>query len=265
MQMTTASTKALDNGDKAPEAFDSLCSQAAGEKTEMKHDALFERFSARLKAQVGPEVYASWFGRLKLHSVSKSVVRLSVPTTFLKSWINNRYLDLITTIFQAEDSEISEVEILVRTASRATRSPAEERTTPAAEVAVQQPVRRPSGPREIGQIAAFPVAPQPVAQRPSSSASPLFGSPLDSRFTFDTFVEGRPTASRLPRPAPSRKPAPARCASTRSSCIRAVGLAKDASVASHCQCGCRQRAPAACRLPDGGIFHVALCDSDPRQ
>ena len=45
----------------------------------MKQDALFERVSARLKAQVGPDVFASWFGRLKLHSVSKSVVRLSVP------------------------------------------------------------------------------------------------------------------------------------------------------------------------------------------
>ena len=84
----------------------------------MKHSILFERVSARLKAQVGPDVYASWFARLKLHSVSKSVVRLTVPTTFLKSWINNRYLDLITSLFQAEDAEILKVEILVRTATR---------------------------------------------------------------------------------------------------------------------------------------------------
>ncbi|RVK67190.1 chromosomal replication initiator protein DnaA, partial [Sinorhizobium meliloti] len=103
----------------------------------MRHDALFERVSARLKAQVGPDVFASWFGRLKLHSVSKSVVRLSVPTTFLKSWINNRYLDLITTLVQQEDSEILKVEILVRTATRGHRPTApEESVAAAAEAAV---------------------------------------------------------------------------------------------------------------------------------
>jgi chromosomal replication initiator protein len=155
----------------------------------MKHDALFERFSTRLKAQVGQDVYASWFGRLKLHSVSKSVVRLTVPTTFLKSWINNRYLDLITSIFQAEDAEILKVEILVRSASRNTRVPVagEERAVPA-EPAPAQSFQRPQMPREIGKIATFPT---PAASaRPAQTPSPLFGSPLDSRFTFETFVEG---------------------------------------------------------------------------
>ncbi len=152
----------------------------------MKHDALFERFSARLKAQVGQDVYASWFARLKLHSVSKSVVRLTVPTTFLKSWINNRYLELITTIFQAEDKEILKVEILVRSASRSTRVPAsEERSAPSEPPAN---VNRSQPAREIGKIAAFPSAPAAPARNPQSG--PLFGSPLDSRYTFDTFIEG---------------------------------------------------------------------------
>ncbi len=104
MRMNSVTTGALDNVDKVSQAFGSICLEAAGEKGEMKHGVLFERVSARLKAQVGPDVYASWFARLKLHSVSKSVVRLTVPTTFLKSWINNRYLDLITSLFQAEDA-----------------------------------------------------------------------------------------------------------------------------------------------------------------
>jgi len=157
----------------------------------MKHDALFERFSTRLKAQVGQDVYASWFGRLKLHSISKSVVRLTVPTTFLKSWINNRYLDLITSIFQAEDSEILKVEILVRSASRNIRAPAacEDRSLSQEPVPAQSSFQRPQAPREIGKLAAFS---QPAAapSRPAQAPGPLFGSPLDSRFTFETFVEG---------------------------------------------------------------------------
>ncbi len=130
MQMNMMATGALENGDKASEAFGAAC-DTANERRDMKPDALFERFSARLKAQVGQDVYASWFARLKLHSVSKSVVRLTVPTTFLKSWINNRYIDLITGIFQAEDAEILKVEILVRTATRSVRPAAAEEATPA--------------------------------------------------------------------------------------------------------------------------------------
>lgn len=150
----------------------------------MKHDALFERVSIRLKAQVGPEVYASWFGRLKLHSISKSVARLTVPTTFLKSWINNRYLDLIASLFQAEDPAILKVEILVRTATRSTRAPSGEER-PVSEIAVNQGRSRPA--QQIGQIA----TPQPEAPAATRAVSgPLFGSPLDSRFTFDNFVEG---------------------------------------------------------------------------
>ncbi|SFA96261.1 chromosomal replication initiator protein [Rhizobium sp. NFR07] len=155
----------------------------------MKHDALFERFSARLKAQVGQDVYASWFARLKLHSVSKSVVRLTVPTTFLKSWINNRYLDLITSILQAEDKEILKVEILVRSASRNVRPAGLVEERPAqVEASVAANLNRSQPAREIGKIAAFPAPAAPAAR--SSQSGPLFGSPLDSRYTFDTFIEG---------------------------------------------------------------------------
>ena len=111
----------FENGENARQIAVKQSDNTTGEKGDTMQSALFERVSARLKAQVGPDVFASWFGRLKLHSMSKSVVRLSVPTTFLKSWINNRYLDLITTIFQQEDAEILKVEIVVRSATRSTR------------------------------------------------------------------------------------------------------------------------------------------------
>ncbi|MGA1831340.1 chromosomal replication initiator protein DnaA [Rhizobium wenxiniae] len=192
MQINTVSTRALGDSDRARQGFDTVCSQAAGETAEMQHDALFERFSARLKAQVGQDVYASWFARLKLHSVSKSVVRLTVPTTFLKSWINNRYLELIEGLFREEDKEILKVEILVRSASRAVKAPGvvEQRPAPVENNAATS-FNRASQPREIGKIAAFP-APLSAASTATRNAQsgPLFGSPLDSRYTFETYIEG---------------------------------------------------------------------------
>jgi chromosomal replication initiator protein len=151
----------------------------------MKYDALFERFSARLKAKVGPDVYASWFGRLKIHSVSKSVVRLSVPTTFLKSWITNRYLDIMTALLQEEDPNILKVEVLVRSAAKPSRPDASE-----APVVVDAPVAQLPR-RAVANSAPF----QPAASQPAPATKPvqnstLFGSPLDSRYTFASFVEG---------------------------------------------------------------------------
>lgn len=162
--------------------------QTTGEQAIMTQSALFDRVSALLKAQVGPDVFASWFGRLKLHSMSKSVVRLSVPTTFLKSWINNRYLDQITTLFQQEDAEILKVEIVVRSAMRGTRAPIEADITvgDAATSAPAAATARRNAAQSLGHhaTAALPAAAKlPVA-------TPLFGSPLDPRYSFASFVEG---------------------------------------------------------------------------
>ncbi len=163
--------------------------QTSGEYGEMKNSELFERFSARLKAKVGPDVYSSWFGRLKLHSISKSVVRLTVPTTFLKSWINNRYLDLITSLFQEENSEILKVEILVRSAMRgaAVKQVAAESSDRGSVETGQQAAPKRHHAQPISQPALTAVT---NAGRTVSSASPLFGSPLDGRYTFESFVEG---------------------------------------------------------------------------
>lgn len=188
MQMNVRSSDAMGYGDHAA-GNGAEGAGAAMNETGGSHNVLFERVSARLKAQVGPDVYASWFARLKLHSHSKSVVRLTVPTTFLKSWINNRYLDLITSLFQAEDPEVLKVEILVRTATRSTRPVQGDEQPAAAATPAQQPVQRRSAPQQAGQAASAAIqTARPAA--PAQAASPLFGSPLDPRYTFDTFIEG---------------------------------------------------------------------------
>lgn len=188
MQMNVMTAGASGFGDPATDGNGAEGADAAAGGLVMKHGVLFDRVSARLKAQVGPDVYASWFARLKLHSVSKSVVRLTVPTTFLKSWINNRYLDLITSLFQAEDPEVLKVEILVRTATRSTRVPAVADVT----VPAQAPASPASAPRRNQPMQAGQAAVAAVQSHKASTVqgTPLFGSPLDLRYTFDSFIEG---------------------------------------------------------------------------
>ena len=185
MHMTMTEKSAYPSKDGARLVPSGDADANAGE-TGMKHDALFERFSARLKAKVGPDVYASWFGRLKIHSISKSVVRLSVPTTFLKSWINNRYLDMMTALLQEEDANILKVEVLVRSATKPMRPGAEDAPVAIMDVPVSQLPRKTTAPLQFQPVNPQGTTPSNKPYQPST----LFGSPLDSRYTFASFVEG---------------------------------------------------------------------------
>ena len=47
----------------------------------------WSRVKGRLKAEVGEDIFSSWFARMDLESLEKDTARLSVPTRFLKAWI----------------------------------------------------------------------------------------------------------------------------------------------------------------------------------
>ncbi|MBL4891897.1 MAG: hypothetical protein JKX91_08745 [Rhizobiaceae bacterium] len=76
------------------------------------------RVRAQLEARLGSDVFNSWFGRLKLVSTDGGVALHSVPTVFLKSWINSHYRNLLLEVWQKEDSSLLRVDISVRTAVR---------------------------------------------------------------------------------------------------------------------------------------------------
>jgi len=147
--------------------------------------AVFERVRAQLKARLGTEVYSSWFGRMKLAEASKGVVRISVPTAFLRAWINGHYLDLITTLWKAEDPSTLKVEIVVRTATRNSPARTDVKPVPARKGASQSQQMLAAGTAAGARVTPLPSAKTDQGMRPS-----MFGSPLDSRFTFESFIEG---------------------------------------------------------------------------
>ncbi|MDN2568228.1 chromosomal replication initiator protein DnaA [Aquibium sp. A9E412] len=146
----------------------------------------FDRVRTQLKARLGSEVYSSWFGRMKLAEASKGSVRLSVPTAFLRSWISGHYLDLITELWKQEDPDLMRVDVVVRTATRGSR-PAGEEPAPARRVTAPTPLRTGTMLGGLAERTAPPCAAQPERAEMRSS---VLGSPLDSRYTFDSFIEG---------------------------------------------------------------------------
>src|SRR5215203_6795403 len=83
----------------------------------------------RLRTTVGEDVYTSWFARMDLEAVQDESVHLSVPTRFLKSWIQAHYAERVLSAWQAEMPAVHRVDLTVRTAMRCA-APAKEATAP---------------------------------------------------------------------------------------------------------------------------------------
>jgi chromosomal replication initiator protein len=78
----------------------------------------WRRIRLRLRAELGEEVFSSWFGCLELDALSDQDVFLSVPTKFLKSWIQSHYVDRILPTLTSEFPAIKHVSINVRSSTR---------------------------------------------------------------------------------------------------------------------------------------------------
>ena len=76
------------------------------------------RFKGRLRTNVGEDFYTSWFARMDLERIHDDCVHMTVPTKFLKSWIQAHYADRVLSCWQSEVPEVKRVELSVRTALR---------------------------------------------------------------------------------------------------------------------------------------------------
>jgi chromosomal replication initiator protein len=137
------------------------------------------RVKERLKAEVGEDIYSSWFARMELDGIEGESVKLSVPTRFLKSWIQSHYAEKLLACCQAEQPTILRIELTVRSSVIRVLPP---KPKPADVPSTQREFRdaRLNGPDSRHAVA-------PIA----AAHDGLGGSPLDPRLCFETFVIGR--------------------------------------------------------------------------
>ena len=153
-----------------------------GPGVEDADEADAERVRAILKEKLGAEVFASWFGRLRLDGVEGADVSMSVPTAFLRAWIVRHYAAPLRDAWTAVRPGIERVDVAVRSAQRGVPNAA---TT-------DEDAAAPDPAPAARQLTAPPRPAMPLgAQRTGemSEGRPL-GSPLDGRYTLDSFVEG---------------------------------------------------------------------------
>jgi len=138
----------------------------------------WQRVKQRLRAELGEDVFNSWFGRAEFDDADKSTVYVSVPTRFLKSWIASHYIERLITLWQEERPGTVQVEIIARGSVR-TKAPS-------------TPLQPPS---EVAPTVAAPIAapavPVPPNRRGGGEIDGQFtGSPVDPRYTFESFCDG---------------------------------------------------------------------------
>ena len=132
-------------------------------------NARWTRVRGVLRAEVGDSAYKSWLKPLNLVEFADGVVKLSVPTRFMRDWVANHYGDRITALWSEGTSPVSGVDIFVLADKEDVRG------TASAQPPAESAIRATEGAR---------VSPDRAEGDVSAS--------LDPRFKFDNFVVGKP-------------------------------------------------------------------------
>ncbi|WP_114376934.1 chromosomal replication initiator protein DnaA [Elioraea thermophila] len=130
------------------------------------------RVRGRLREEVGEVQYRTWLRQMTLAAVSDDEVTIVLPTRFLRDWVRAHYGDRIRALWNAENARIRRVELRIGQPQAGL-----------AEALAPPPSAEPSAPYTTAET---------VRNDLRSDARSDLSGPLDPRFTFGTFVVGKP-------------------------------------------------------------------------
>ena len=144
-----------------------------------------DRVRAMLRVRFGEDIYSSWFASMEFEEFDGRVVRASVPVKFLKNWIQSHYSDDLLQCCAEEFTGVERVDVALRQPGFVNaRAP---------EAAGLAPARNKTGSGDllVSETRRVQVQPPGPAQAMGrTNVNGFEGSPLDPRYTFDSFVVG---------------------------------------------------------------------------
>ena len=144
---------------------------------------VWSRVKRRLRAELGEDVFASWFGRLELEAIVDGCARLTVPTRFLKSWIESHYADRVLATYRSEAPAVERISVAMRGSQvREAVAKRPDAARPCATTGAQAA----SGDLRLAVV--------PERPRDDRGEQDLNGAPLDARLTFASFMQGQSNA-----------------------------------------------------------------------
>ncbi|MBC2836100.1 chromosomal replication initiator protein DnaA [Paragemmobacter straminiformis] len=127
--------------------------------------------------RVGRNNYVTWIEPLRLSDLNGGVARFEVPTTFFGDWVSRNFADHIRAQLNTSGVSVDRVEFAVGQSARGQKG--------------QGRAAAPAAPVAAAVSAAKPATARATA-KPRAETEEMPGAPLDSRFTFDSFVVGKP-------------------------------------------------------------------------
>ncbi|WP_408870003.1 chromosomal replication initiator protein DnaA [Elioraea sp.] len=156
--------------------------------------AQWARVRGRLRDEVGEVEYRTWLKQMTLAEAEEDEVTIVLPTRFLRDWVRSHYGERLKSLWGAENPRIRRVTL--RIGAAAVDGLAEEvspvshgRPPPETIVSAPLPPTRPGA----GRGANGHAAPNNGRSDPRADAARAeFAGTVDPRFTFATFVVGKP-------------------------------------------------------------------------
>ncbi len=132
--------------------------------------AQWGRVRAQLRGEYGEAAFNSWLKPLSMSEVAEDRVRVAVPTRFMRDWIDSNYRQRLIELWQQENPDVVEVEVIVEPSPTSSTAPK---------------IIRHEEPEEAPIIEESKHTLREAPARIEDSAA------LDPRFTFTNFVVGR--------------------------------------------------------------------------
>lgn len=133
------------------------------------------RICSKLKGEVGEVEYRTWLTKIALGPIDGDEITLLLPTRFLRDWVRSQYGDRLSELWNQEISSIRRVELQVARPGDPVAPP----------IMLDEPTTQAAPPSATGSI--FEDTPRTAPEVKSDIVASL-----DTRFTFDTFVVGKP-------------------------------------------------------------------------
>jgi chromosomal replication initiator protein len=156
----------------------------------------WDRVQQKLKAELGSDVFLSWFGSLEALGVKNSVAHFTVPTLFLKSWVNAHYTERMLALLQLEDSTIERVTIVVRSVGQKNTNQRSPLSVKSSQTTLTSPTTMMNVrfSRNVAFNDTRASLTEVLDQDDTISSDGFDGSPLDRRLNLDSFHVGRSNA-----------------------------------------------------------------------
>jgi chromosomal replication initiator protein len=79
----------------------------------MTNEELWQTVSSQIQLNISPANFATWFANTKISSVEDNVVTVSVPNSFSKEWMEQKYHKDILKILKSLDENIKDIQYVV--------------------------------------------------------------------------------------------------------------------------------------------------------